>query len=48
MRNSPDGSLNLSGGVFAPYIKFISYFIEEDGLSYPINESSGRAVASVR
>jgi hypothetical protein len=29
------GSLSLSSGVFAPYIKFISYFIEEDGFVLP-------------
>jgi len=27
------GSLSLSSGVFAPYIKFISYFIAEDGFA---------------
>jgi hypothetical protein len=35
------GSLSLSSGVFAPYIKFISYFIEEDGFVLP----SQRAIA---
>jgi len=29
------GSLSLSSGVFASYIKFISYFIAEDGFALP-------------
>jgi hypothetical protein len=29
------GRLTLSSGVFPPYIKFISYFIEEDGFTIP-------------
>jgi len=29
------GSLSLSSGVFPPYIKFISYFIAEDGFVLP-------------
>jgi hypothetical protein len=32
---SGPGSLSLSSGVFPPYIKFISYFIAEDGFALP-------------
>jgi hypothetical protein len=29
------GTLSLSSGVFPPYAKFISYFIEEEGFTLP-------------